>query len=160
MEATIVGFQCPTRMTQPNIDPAPRCSPSQTRLSGMEDHEQQAHQDSGTGSSDHHHADERPGHGHRERQTRGRYPRGPDPEGSGLSHSAIHPAQGRRYDATATDLASDVLSLQGRVRLLQHPAGGERSVNAVWTYEAPYAAVSAIREYLAFYPDRVDAIKV
>jgi uncharacterized protein (DUF427 family) len=39
-------------------------------------------------------------------------------------------------------------------------AGGERSVNAVWTYEAPYAAVSAIREYLAFYPDRVDAIEV
>jgi uncharacterized protein (DUF427 family) len=40
------------------------------------------------------------------------------------------------------------------------PAGGQRSVNAVWTYEAPYAAVSAIREYLAFYPDRVDAINV
>ena len=40
------------------------------------------------------------------------------------------------------------------------PAGGERSVNAVWTYEAPYAAVSAIREYLAFYPDRIDAIEV
>jgi uncharacterized protein (DUF427 family) len=40
------------------------------------------------------------------------------------------------------------------------PAGGERSANAVWTYEAPYAAVSQIREYLAFYPDRVDAIQV
>ena len=40
------------------------------------------------------------------------------------------------------------------------PAGGERSVDAVWIYEAPYAAVSAIREYLAFYPDRVDAIEV
>jgi uncharacterized protein (DUF427 family) len=40
------------------------------------------------------------------------------------------------------------------------PAGGERSVNAVWTYEAPYAAVSEIREYLAFYPDRVDAIEI
>jgi uncharacterized protein (DUF427 family) len=40
------------------------------------------------------------------------------------------------------------------------PAGGERSVNAVWTYEAPYAAVSQIREYLAFYPDRVDAIEI
>ena len=39
-------------------------------------------------------------------------------------------------------------------------AGGERSVNAVWTYEAPYAAVSDIREYLAFYPDRVDAIEI
>jgi uncharacterized protein (DUF427 family) len=40
------------------------------------------------------------------------------------------------------------------------PAGGERSVNAVWTYEAPYTAVSAIQEYLAFYADRVDAIQV
>ena len=40
------------------------------------------------------------------------------------------------------------------------PAGGERSVNAVWSYEAPYVAVSAIREYLAFYPNRVDAIEI
>ena len=40
------------------------------------------------------------------------------------------------------------------------PAGGERSVNAVWSYEAPYAAVSAIRDYLAFYPNRVDAIEI
>src|ERR1700683_464374 len=34
------------------------------------------------------------------------------------------------------------------------PAGGERSVNAAWSYEAPSAAVSQIGEYLAFYPDR------
>lgn len=40
------------------------------------------------------------------------------------------------------------------------PAGGQRSVNAAWTYEAPYAPVSSIREYVAFYPDRVDAIEV
>lgn len=40
------------------------------------------------------------------------------------------------------------------------PAGGDRSVNAVWTYEAPYDAVAAIKEYVAFYPDRVDAITV
>ena len=38
------------------------------------------------------------------------------------------------------------------------PAGGARSVNAVWTYEAPFAAVAAIKDHLAFYPDRVDAI--
>src|ERR1700678_333085 len=38
-------------------------------------------------------------------------------------------------------------------------AGGERSVNAVWTYEAPFAAVGAIASHLAFYPDRVDAIE-
>jgi uncharacterized protein (DUF427 family) len=40
------------------------------------------------------------------------------------------------------------------------PAGGERSVNAVWTYEAPYAAVASIKDHLAFYPDRVDSIDV
>jgi uncharacterized protein (DUF427 family) len=40
------------------------------------------------------------------------------------------------------------------------PAGSERSVNAVWTYEAPYTAVSQIRGYLAFYADRVDAIGI
>ena len=39
------------------------------------------------------------------------------------------------------------------------PAGGERAANAVWTYEAPYAAVAAIRDHLAFYPDRVDSIE-
>jgi uncharacterized protein (DUF427 family) len=36
------------------------------------------------------------------------------------------------------------------------PAGGDRSVNAVWTYEAPYEAVTQIKDYVAFYPDRVD----
>ena len=39
------------------------------------------------------------------------------------------------------------------------PLGGERSVNAVWSYEAPYAAVAPIKDYLAFYPNRVDAIE-
>ncbi|MCA7962004.1 DUF427 domain-containing protein [Burkholderia cenocepacia] len=39
------------------------------------------------------------------------------------------------------------------------PAGGERSTNAVWTYEHPNPAVESIREHLAFYPDRVDSIE-
>jgi len=39
------------------------------------------------------------------------------------------------------------------------PLGGERSVNAIWTYESPYPAVESIREYLAFYTDRVDSIE-
>jgi uncharacterized protein (DUF427 family) len=38
------------------------------------------------------------------------------------------------------------------------PAGGAKSVNAVWTYETPYDAVAAIKDYVAFYPDRVDSI--
>ena len=40
------------------------------------------------------------------------------------------------------------------------PVGGERAVNAVWTYEQPYDAVAAIRDHVAFYPDRVDAIEL
>lgn len=39
------------------------------------------------------------------------------------------------------------------------PLGGERSVNAVWTYESPYPAVAQIKDYLAFYPNRVDGIE-
>jgi uncharacterized protein (DUF427 family) len=38
------------------------------------------------------------------------------------------------------------------------PIGGERAANAVWTYEQPFAAVSQIGSYLAFYPDRVDSL--
>ena len=39
------------------------------------------------------------------------------------------------------------------------PFGGERCANAVWTYEVPFAAVIEIKDHLAFYPDRVDAIE-
>ena len=38
-------------------------------------------------------------------------------------------------------------------------AGGDRSINAVWTYEAPFDAMTQIRDYVAFYPDRVDEIR-
>jgi len=38
------------------------------------------------------------------------------------------------------------------------PAGGKKSVNAVWTYEDPYPAVTQIKGHIAFYPDRVDEI--
>lgn len=38
------------------------------------------------------------------------------------------------------------------------PLGGDRSTNAVWTYETPYEPVVAIKGHLAFYPDRVDSI--
>ncbi len=35
------------------------------------------------------------------------------------------------------------------------PAGVDKAENAIWTYEAPYEAVAAIRDHLAFYTDRV-----
>jgi uncharacterized protein (DUF427 family) len=39
------------------------------------------------------------------------------------------------------------------------PVGGSKSEYAVWSYEKPYASVSAIKNYLAFYPSRVDSIE-
>ena len=38
------------------------------------------------------------------------------------------------------------------------PAGGDRSRNAVWSYESPFAAMAQIKDHVAFYPDRVDEI--
>lgn len=38
--------------------------------------------------------------------------------------------------------------------------GGEKSVNAIWTYEDPHEAMAEIKDYVAFYPDRVDEISV
>jgi len=32
--------------------------------------------------------------------------------------------------------------------------------NAVWSYERPYDEMSAIKDHLAFYPDKIDAIEV
>ena len=39
-------------------------------------------------------------------------------------------------------------------------AGGAESANAIWSYEAPIGASAAIKEHLAFYPSRVDAIEI
>jgi len=41
-----------------------------------------------------------------------------------------------------------------------HSLPGDRGRNAVWTYREPYEAVAAIRDHVAFYPDRVDKIEV
>ena len=47
---------------------------------------------------------------------------------------------------------------KGEASYFSIPLSGERSVNAIWTYESPYPAVASIKDHLAFYPDRVDSI--
>lgn len=39
-------------------------------------------------------------------------------------------------------------------------ADGSRVENAIWTYETPFPAVATIKDALAVYPDRVDAIEI
>ena len=47
---------------------------------------------------------------------------------------------------------------KGECNYYSIPAGGRKSVNAVWSYEDPFPAVAQIRGHVAFYPDRVDEI--
>ena len=37
--------------------------------------------------------------------------------------------------------------------------GGRTAADAAWSYEAPFDQVAEIKDHLAFYPDRVDAIE-
>jgi uncharacterized protein (DUF427 family) len=38
------------------------------------------------------------------------------------------------------------------------PAGGGKSVNAVWSYDNPFPAVAQIKGHVGFYPERVDEL--
>jgi len=44
---------------------------------------------------------------------------------------------------------------KGECSYISVPSGGERGRNIAWSYEAPYPAVAAIKDHLAFYSDRV-----
>ena len=69
-----------------------------------------------------------------------------------------------RRDVDMTLLArtdrSTYCPYKGDASYFSIPAGGERSSDAVWSYETPYAAVAGIKDHLAFYPDRVDTIEM
>jgi uncharacterized protein (DUF427 family) len=38
-------------------------------------------------------------------------------------------------------------------------AGGKSAENGVWSYDDPFPAMAEIKEYLAFYPNKVDSIE-
>jgi uncharacterized protein (DUF427 family) len=68
-----------------------------------------------------------------------------------------------RRDVDMTALArsdhTTYCPFKGEASYFSIPIGGERSTNAVWTYETPFPAMAAIKDYVAFYPDRVDEIR-
>jgi uncharacterized protein (DUF427 family) len=45
---------------------------------------------------------------------------------------------------------------KGDASYFSMPSGGERLINAVWSYETPYDAVDGIKDHLAFYADRFE----
>lgn len=48
---------------------------------------------------------------------------------------------------------------KGEASYFSIPAGNQRSIDAVWSYETAHDAVAEIENHLAFYPERVDAIE-
>lgn len=66
------------------------------------------------------------------------------------------------------DVAADVLQktghstycpFKGEASYWTLSANGKVSENAVWGYETPYDEVMSIKDHVAFYPNRVDAIE-
>jgi uncharacterized protein (DUF427 family) len=39
-------------------------------------------------------------------------------------------------------------------------SNGRTAENAVWTYEHPFDKMRVIKEYLAFYPNKMDSIEI
>jgi uncharacterized protein (DUF427 family) len=77
------------------------------------------------------------------------------------SYPPVHYVPRKDVDMTALVRSTHVTycPYKGDCTYFSISIGGERSLNAVWTYEAPYPAVTEIRGHLAFYPERVDAIE-
>jgi uncharacterized protein (DUF427 family) len=84
---------------------------------------------------------------------------------SGLTREAEYPAvqyiPRRDVDmgALARSEHTTYCPYKGDASYYNIPGGGDRSLNAIWTYETPFEAVAQIKEYLAFYADRVDEIR-
>lgn len=59
----------------------------------------------------------------------------------------------------ATD-ARTYCPYKGDASYFSIPSAGDRGTNAVWTYEHPYESVTPIKDHVAFYGTRVDAVEV
>ena len=77
------------------------------------------------------------------------------------SYPAVHYIPRKDIDMSLLERTehSTYCPYKGDAAYYSIPIGGQRSANAVWSYEGPFAAVADIKDHLAFYPDRVDAIE-
>ena len=69
------------------------------------------------------------------------------------------PREDVRMDLLERSASHTYCPYKGEASYFSIPAGGARSVDAIWTYEEPYPAVADIKGHLAFYPNRVDCIE-
>jgi len=76
-------------------------------------------------------------------------------------YPAVHYLPRTDVDMTALERTdhTSYCPFKGDAAYFSIPSAGEPGTNAVWTYESPYDAVSEIRDYVAFYANRVDAVE-
>ena len=67
------------------------------------------------------------------------------------------PRKDVRMDRLARTEHTTYCPFKGKASYFSIAGGAE---NAVWSYEQPYDEMAALKELLAFYPDKVDAIEV
>ena len=82
----------------------------------------------------------------------------------------LHEARHRPvYYIPKADLAMEYLEptdqesycpFKGHARYWTIVVGDERAENAVWAYDDPYDELPQIKDHVAFYADRVDAISI
>lgn len=68
------------------------------------------------------------------------------------------PRKDARMDLLQRSQTHSWCPYKGEASYFSIPAGGDRSIDAIWTYEEPHAAVAAIKDHLAFYPSRIDSL--
>jgi len=76
-------------------------------------------------------------------------------------YPAVHYLPREDVDMTALERTSQqsYCPFKGDAAYYSIPAAGERGLDAVWTYEEPYDAVRGIKDHLAFYVNRMDAVE-
>lgn len=69
------------------------------------------------------------------------------------------PREDTNWELFAQNPRSTHCPYKGDARYYDLTVDGTTKPAAVWSYEAPFPVVTAIKDHLAFYPDKVDAIE-
>jgi len=76
-------------------------------------------------------------------------------------YPAVHYFPREDVDLSALERTSheSYCPFKGDASYFSIPRAGERGINAVWAYEAPYEAVANTKDHMAFYTNRMDSVQ-
>lgn len=77
------------------------------------------------------------------------------------SYPAVHyiPRADVKMDLLKPTAHASHCPYKGDASYFSISAGGRSAENAVWSYQQPFPPMAEIKDYLAFYPNRVDKIE-